>query len=131
VAFSAGNLSVTGSPTSGTLTLTRTATGVQVQDGATNLGTYAVTGNTSVTTGNTAATVNLNITAGQSLPGNLTVTTGNGNDAVNINGVGGTGTVAGRVVLALGDGNDAVRVASTGPVTLAGMLQVDGGLGND
>jgi hypothetical protein len=86
-----GTLHVTGTTTS-TLTLNNTAADqIQVQNGATNLGTYAAS-SLSVTLGNEADNVILNLT---SLSGAVAINTGGGFDSLTIN----NGTISGNLNL--------------------------------
>src|SRR4051794_35435982 len=82
--FVGGSLYVTTDNTAQNLTFTGGAGSIKVTDTGhnnANLGTYALTGNVSVSTGNAADTVTFTITR---LPGDLAIATGSGADLVNI-----------------------------------------------
>jgi hypothetical protein len=152
--FAGGNLTVANpNPLpAGMTTVNLTFTGmnqVQVMDGTSNLGTYAVSGNLSVVTGNfrDLVTVNLN---GNTFTGNLNINTGNGNDTVNITGAvppsspiarngarnapnGAGNCILGWVNVQTGLGNDSVNINTTAgvPLIIGGLLNLGDTAGND
>jgi hypothetical protein len=132
VSFNGSSLSITGTPTSGIVNLTQPGAGssITVADGTTTLGTFAVTGNLSVTTGNAADTINLTLNTAGFLPGNVTINSGLGNDVISING-GGGGAIRGFLNIPGGFGNKTFNIGNNSGVVLAGFAFITGGQGHD
>lgn len=115
--YSGGRLSIRGDQTSNNLVLTLTNNNtVQVQNNTTNLGTYLVNGDITVTMGNSADTVSF-VMAGKTLGGNVNILTGNGGDLIAIN----NGTISGRLAATTGNGADTVNIGNTAAVNLGGV----------
>jgi molybdopterin-binding protein len=108
LAFSGGNLTLTGDNTGNNLAVTQSGSAYKVTNNGTSLGSYALTGNLSVTMGNGNDTVALNLTTG--LPGGLTVNLGNGNDTLGTAGSTPGAVVRGNAVINTGLGNDTVAL---------------------
>jgi hypothetical protein len=138
VFFSGGSLTVSNPMigAGGTTSLTLTATGankIQVMDGTTALGTYAVTGNLTVNGSNAPDSVTVDL-AGFSFTGNVTISTGNGNDTIDMTNSSATAaSVAGNVTLSSGLGNDSVSVssASAGVLKFGSSVLIQDTQGND
>ncbi len=154
-AFGGGGLTVLGTTANATVTVTSTAGGVTVTDGATS-NTFAVTGSLTVliqmtaanptlnynpgATANGTVTLNVNSTSGVTLNvagttnvninGPLLITTGAGNDSINVDNVNPT-----ALVINSGAGYDTVLVGYNGPVTVRGPVVASNvnlfGLGNN
>ncbi len=124
--YSAGNLSISGTPVHGSLNFTQAAANhtVTVKDGSSLLGNFSVNSIT-VKTGNAAVTVNVALNAGGFIPGNLSITTGNGADTVLING----GTIKGNLNVNTSGGNDTIDIATSAATTVNGSATINGAAG--
>lgn len=135
--FVGGNLRVFGDDTGNDIVVERNAANaVKVTVNADPFGSYTLTGNLEVKSGNGTDTVSLRFTNATPLPGNVTISTGNGDDTVNINTTAAAtanGQINGRTVFDLGIGNDSIDVTESAgeAMTFAGLVTVNGGIGED
>jgi hypothetical protein len=104
LSFSGGSLTVRTDNLPNNLAVTQTGPGYKVTDNGASLGSYALTGNLSVTMGNGNDTVALNLTTG--LPGGLTVNLGNGTDTFTTAGSSTSAVVGGNTTINTGYGAD-------------------------
>src|SRR5205085_2622266 len=104
LSFNGSSLSIYGDNTANKLAVTQSGSAYAVSNNGVNLGSYAVTGNLSITMGTGNDSVALNLTTG--LPGGLTVNLGNGTDTFTTAGSSATAVVAGNTTLSTGYGAD-------------------------
>lgn len=131
--YLSGHLTLTGDDTGNAITLNRTATAVTVKAGGIDFGSYVVTGNVTVHSGNGNDTVSLVFASATALPGLFEVSAGLGNDTIFVNKADSTatGTISGRARFELSTGNDSVQVGSKNAVEFAGDVFINGGTGTD
>lgn len=125
VAFTGGNLRILGTTGVDTILVSETAGNVSVKVGTTSFGTYRVTGNIAIDSGNGNDAVTVTVNTG--LQGRLDIAAGFGNDNVQLLGTGASG-IQGATAINLGLGNDQ---ATVGNQLRLSNLTVTGDLGTD
>jgi len=108
---------------------------VNIVDGTTVRGVYAVTGDLKLNLSNRNDEVTINFTGDFSLDGSIIANLNNGNDTIAITNSGGVGEIFGDVIVDGGNGNDSLTINNTGAtgddLIVSGQVTFNGGSGVD
>ena len=108
---------------------------VNIIDGTTARGVYAVTGDLKLNLSNRNDEVTINFTGDFSLDGSVIANLNNGNDTIAITNSGGVGEIFGDVIVDGGNGTDSLTINNTGAttdeLTVYGQVTFNGGSGID
>jgi hypothetical protein len=108
---------------------------VNITDGTTVRGVYAVTGDLKLNLSNRNDEVTINFTGDFSLDGSIIANLNNGNDTIAITNSGGVGEIFGDVIVDGGNGNDSLTINNTGAtgddLIVSGQVTFNGGSGVD
>ncbi len=136
VVFSGGSLTIS-NPTGPSLQVTETKAGYfSIIDNGHSSGTYAVSGNITITGSNRPNLISVTLndfqaTGSGDLLGSLTIYGGNSADTISVDGTSGLESIRGNLYIDGGSSNDAVNVGTVIGLTVRGNATIIGNLGND